>query len=448
MALRHFSFAVLVILAALSFSLPSVQSRILKRTGKLAGEQYASVQTIFALQLPGAYLPEADIFDGVDCNSPLHWDERGNLYAFTSVRHPYRSTGPDIFQLAAPTTRTTIVDAPGTTPSIWLEATYRDNDGLLYGWYHHETLQPCANDLHLSVPEIGALVSRDEGLHWEDLGIVMTAPADSLKCDTNNYYFAGGDGDFSVMLDPEKQYFYFFFGSYHREVEEQGIAVARMSYADRLQPIGSVWKWRDNDWGEPGVGGRVTPIFSVLSDWHSATPDAFWGPSIHYNTYLNQYVIVMNHAIDPYWGQEGIYLSYNATLANPNGWSDPNRLPLDPQGRAYPQVVGWEKGETDKLCGRFGRLFLLGESNWLIEFHQDGNDNGGNCDGCIGPAPTREERTGKRPSGPRREAARPGSAPPSRTLALSGSLPARATLPPQRQWVRPARASLRKDLKR
>ena len=41
----------------------------------------------------------------------------------------------------------------------WLEATYRDNDGLLYGWYHNERYAKCSNP-HLTIPQIGMMVSR------------------------------------------------------------------------------------------------------------------------------------------------------------------------------------------------------------------------------------------------------------------------------------------------
>jgi hypothetical protein len=43
-------------------------------------------------------------------------------------------------------------------------------------------------------------------------------------------------------------------------------------------------------------------------------------------------------------------------------------LPFDPGGRAYPEVIGVRKGETDKVLGQTGRLFLLGESNWELIF--------------------------------------------------------------------------------
>ncbi|HMZ22095.1 MAG TPA: hypothetical protein PLD20_29450, partial [Blastocatellia bacterium] len=239
-----------------------------------------TIEAAYPIRLPGADLPEAGIYDGIDSNSPMHWDEKGNFYVFASVRHPYRSSGQGLYQLTPKADRTTIQDSIGVEGGKWLEATWRDDDGTLYGWYHNEPPGVCSNDQHLSAPRIGALISHDEGMTWDDLGIVLEAPSDSLNCETRNFYFAGGNGDFSVMLDQSKTYFYFFFGSYHSRLEEQGVSIARMSYADRNQPAGKLWKWHNGEWHQPGLGGRVTPIFPVMSDWHQANPDAFWGPSI------------------------------------------------------------------------------------------------------------------------------------------------------------------------
>lgn len=326
--------------------------------------------------LPGVTDPALGFFDSIDCNSPLHWDERGNLYLFTSVRHAYRTSGRNLFELSRNSERTNYLEI-GVTGDKWLEATYRDSDGTLFGWYHNEAYSFCPNP-NLSAPRVGMMVSYDEGRTWQDLGIILTAPDSALNCDTDNHYFAGGNGDFSVLLDAEKKYFYLLFGSYHKQIEEQGISCARLSYADRFQPVGKAEKWYQDDWREPGLGGHVTPVFPVQTDWHRANADAYWGPALHYNSYLNMYVMLLNHAVDKYWKQEGIYISYNYDLTNPAGWSTPERLFLDPRGSAYPQVIGVGPGETDKLVGKIGRLFLLGHSYWELNFLRPGET----CEDC------------------------------------------------------------------
>jgi hypothetical protein len=324
------------------------------------------------LRLPGGNQPEANIYDAIDCNSPLHWDDKGNLYAFASVAHPFRATGSGLYGLrTTPSVKVNIKPRAGQTlvGGYWLEATYRDNDGTLYGWYHNERSAGCS-DPHLTMPYIGMMYSRDEGLNWQDLGHIMSAPQSETDCNTGNYYFANGVGDFTVLLDPQKQFFYIHFGAYYNDITQQGICVARMPYANRMNPTNAVRKSYKGQWSEPGLNGRVTPFFRTLKDWHSETPDSLWGPSVHYNTYLQTYVMVLNRAVSDTWTQEGVYYSFNPIPAQPDKWTTPLRLPIDPQGRAYPQVVGWQFGETDKWLGKVGRLFLLGESNYELVFQK------------------------------------------------------------------------------
>ena len=225
--------------------------------------------------------------------------------------------------------------------------------------------------MNLTAPKIGAVKSTDNGATWHDLGVVLEAPPDTLKCDTKNYYFAGGNGDFSVMLDPKKEFLYFFFSTYPNIVSEQGFAVARMRWADRDQPVGKVWKWREGQWNEHGLGGHISPIFPAKVDWHRADADAFWGPSIHWNTHLRQYVILLNRTKDGHFTQEGIYVTFNRDLGNPLEWSPPQKIPVAQDKLAwYPQVLGLDKSrhETDKVAGRVARFFIRGQSQWEILF--------------------------------------------------------------------------------
>ena len=262
----------------------------------------------------------------------------------------------------------------------WIECTWKADNGVLYGWYHLEPRGVCAGgqtnspQANLTAPQIGAVSSTNNGATWHDLGMVLETPA-ALRCDTKNFYFAGGNGDFSVMLDARKEFLYFFISTYAGGVAEQGVAVARMRWSDRDRPVGKVWQWHDGQWTEPGLGGHVTPIFPARTDWHRADADAFWGPSIHWNRHLRQYVILLNRTKDSNWTQEGIYVTFNRDLANPTGWSAPEKI-LDGPGRDrwYPQVIGLDKAkrETDKLAGRVARLFVRGQSRWEILFLKPG----------------------------------------------------------------------------
>lgn len=117
----------------------------------------------------------------------------------------------------------------------------------------------------------------------------------------------------------------------------------------------------------------------------------FWGPSIHWNTYLQMYVMVLNHAINTKLDGDGIYISYNRDIGDVNGWSKPLRI-IDPaqikevmgndtstipdvvNSGWYPQVIGTEKGQSDKLCGRTGRFFMGGVSRLDVTFLKPGQN--------------------------------------------------------------------------
>jgi hypothetical protein len=302
-----------------------------------------------------------------DCNSPAHWDGT-TLYVFNSAGHPWRSSGPDVSSLTQNYVRCEYDNQ--VNGGRWIECTWKATDGTLYGWYHNEPGGLCPGT-HLTAPKIGAVRSTDNGARWQDLGIVLEAPPGTLNCATTNYYFAGGNGDFCIAVDARRRFVYFFISTYTGSLEEQGVAVARMAYADRDQPVGKVWKWHLQNWTEPGLGGQVSAIFPARQDWHRPDVDAFWGPSIHWNHHLNRYVMLLNRAVDRNWKQEGVYVSYSQNLANPAGWTDPQKVLGDLRpDQWYPSVIGLDsaKRETDKLAGRTARLFVRGRSQWNITF--------------------------------------------------------------------------------
>ncbi len=303
----------------------------------------------------------------VDCNSPAHWDGEV-MYLFNSAGHPYRAYGPHLFELgeAQPVTFNNEVNG-----GRWIEATIKTEEGVLYGWYHFEPLGLCPGT-SLTAPQIGALRSEDNGATWFDLGIILSSPEETLNCSAENGYFAGGHGDFCVVLEEEQKYLYFFFGNYGGEPDEQGVAIARMLWKERDDPVGKVWKWYQGSWSEPGLGGKVTPLFPVFVPWERPDCDAFWGPSIHWNVYLNQYVMLLNRAKGKGWTQEGIYVSFSPCVSEPYSWSSPQKIYEG--GSWYPQVIGISEGiqGTDKLAGRVARFFLSGVSDYEILFHLPG----------------------------------------------------------------------------
>jgi hypothetical protein len=339
-----------------------------QRTGKVpAPVPGVVVRDAPRLRFRGANSPSPSQPGDTDCNSPLHWDG-ATLYLFNSAGQPWRSSGPDLFHLDRSYVRCEYNNRKDG--GRWIECTWKLPHGPLYGWYHFEPTGLCPGT-SLTAPRIGAARSSDNGATWEDLGVVLDAPPGTLNCATRNFYFAGGNGDFSALLDPKGGCFYFFISTYAGTVPAQGVSLARMAWADRDAPTGRVWKWHNGAWKEPGLGGQVSPVFPARLDWHRADADAFWGPSVHWNRYLRSYVMLLNRAIDKDWTQQGIYVSFNRNLSDASGWSTPAQLPVVLRtNQWYPQVAGLDRTrrDTDKSAGRKARLFVRGESRWEIEF--------------------------------------------------------------------------------
>jgi hypothetical protein len=307
------------------------------------------------LDAPFAQLPAI-----VDSNSPAFWDESGVLHLFSSAwAETYRSSGDNVENLTEPVlVQLPVTDRPGT---VWLEAIWRDPDDLtLYGWYHLEPSDlPC-----LTAPVIGAAVSYDDGLSWEDRGAVLDNGY-PIDCDYNNGFFVGGNGDFSVVVGPGAQHFYFIFTNYAGPGDEQGIAVARGAYAGRGQP-GTVAKYYQGAWSEPGIGGKATAIMRSSTGWSGPRVESFWGPSVHWNPFLGVYVALMNHTNGEFWAQEGIYIAFSYDLL---AWTQPSKV-LN-SNDWYPQVIGLSPGATDSLAAQSMRLFVGGASTYVLEFEYD-----------------------------------------------------------------------------
>jgi hypothetical protein len=354
------------------------------------GIRTARARAADLVRFPGAASARDGVQHAVDCNSPSFWE--GDSYVlFNSYAQPWRISSPDLFHLgpSEPVTLRGEVDGkPLRDLFIWIESIVRRPGGPLYGFFHYEPDGVCKPGAHLpTAPRVLAMRSLDLGRSWDLQGVVLEAPPDSLHCGTRSPWDAGGQGDFSVIVDRDDRWAYLFYSSYVRQPEEQGIAVARIATGDLEDPVGKVRKWYRGSWSEPGLGGGCTPVFPSKIDWHRDDADIFWGPSIHWNTFLESYVMLMSRAVDTRMTGDGTWITFPEDLAAPARWREPIQLlrrdevtGLTEGGRAcnatthgwYPQVVGTTKGESDTLCGRTGRLFIAGISRAEIEFLRGG----------------------------------------------------------------------------
>lgn len=314
-------------------------------------------QTATVRVVPGHAFPAT-----VDSNSPAV-RINGKLVIYNSTGlGPVRSAGPNQFNLPESNYVSLI---PLAHRPYWIESTWLDESGAIFAWYHHEPSGVCGR-IPLTAPQIGALVSYDGGNTFFDLGIVLASgyPDD---CTAQNGYFAGGHGDFSVVLGLNRNYFYFLFSNYSGPPDSQGVVLARMPVERRYTPVGAVEKYFQGSWSEPGLGGQVSAIFPATVSWSQPDADAFWGPSVHWNTYLKKFVMLLNRSCcAPGWPQEGVYVSFNSALANAQGWSTPVKI-LD-SVPWYPQVIGMGPEGTDKQAGRKAPLYIGGTSYWDIVF--------------------------------------------------------------------------------
>ena len=320
--------------------------------------------------------PEIKLPSDIDSSNPAVWSLIGGVERLFVISSwggvPVRSSGQTLERLR--------VDGPVGFIShpghgVWMEAIVPDAAGRWYGYYHHERPADSCGRPDRQLPRIGAMRSRDEGLTWEDLGIILDAPAGSEACDSNNRFVLGGVGDVTVALDRSQNDLYFYFSQYFRDPSAQGVAVARMAWADRDAPAGKAAIWNNGAWLPVSRNGNGwtypagTPLVRSQKPFHgpSQERDVFWGASIHWNTYLNQYVMLLNRAENDVFGQEGVYVSFAPTVADPRSWSTP--VKIRDGGEWYPQVIGNETGiGTDRTAGRMARFFMFGRSGHFIHF--------------------------------------------------------------------------------
>jgi hypothetical protein len=335
-------------------------------------------------RVPTARLTSAsrvDLPGEIDSSNPAVWAlDQGieRLFVISSWGGvPVRSIGSSIGSLHRDQP-VAFASHPGH--GVWMEAIVPDEAGAWYGYYHHERPADLCGRPDRQLPRIGAMKSTDHGATWTDLGIVIDAPPGSEACASSNRFVLGGVGDVTAALDRHQQDVYLYFSQYSRERTSQGVAVARLAWADRDEPAGKVTIWNDGAWlpatvdPERDIGWRYpsgTPLVESSRPFHdgSSSNDVFWGPSIHWNTYLEQYVMLINRAKDEVFGEEGIYVSFSPTIADPSAWSAPKKILNG--GEWYPQAIGTEDGTgTDRTAGRRARFFMMGKSTRMIEFER------------------------------------------------------------------------------
>ncbi len=240
-----------------------------------------------------------------------------------------------------------------------------------------------------AVCRIGIMKSTDGGHSWENKGIVLEdlQPRMILKPFNTSNTFAGGVGDPSAIANGD--YLYIFYGEYgypgvydstkydpQTEWSGQCISIARIPLKDLDNPAGKALRWDGKAFAAPG-NGIGKPVASLQipkteggGPASSPTGGFHWGPSVSWNTYLNQWVMLMGHVTGPSWQGSKIFISFNPNADLSVGdhaqqWSKPQLL-LDKPGHIiwYPSLQPMNTEEDIKnkyTCLRLGqnaRLFF------------------------------------------------------------------------------------------
>ncbi|CAN5776016.1 hypothetical protein BH10BAC2_BH10BAC2_40070 [soil metagenome] len=303
--------------------------------------------------------------------------------------------------------------AEGLHGAVWFETVYQDASNktgkTLFAVYHNEnypgTLPYDAKTRKgyidnqwpqgitgpqspAAVCRIGIMKSTDGGHSWTNKGIFIEdlQPRMILKQFNTSKTFAGGVGDPSAVASGN--YLYLFYGEYGyagvydsinydpvKEWSGQCISIARIKLSDLENPEGKAKRWDGKAFNAAydSVGVPISALQISLDSagGPSSAPAAgyHWGPSVSWNTYLKQWVMLMAHASGPSWQGGRIYISFNSNKDlgkgnNAQQWSKPQLL-VDKPGHTiwYPSLQPINSDQdianrnTSLNLGQTARLF-------------------------------------------------------------------------------------------
>lgn len=247
------------------------------------------------------------------------------LMMFWPGHESYRTTGASIFEMRD---CTKVLPAGGPTDfdngGAWLYSVFRRGERGMLGFYHGEDQKfPLDPECRWKAfKSIARCKSDDLGLTWSHRERILTSH--EPKPEKGAW---SGLGDHCTVWDEKNHRFVCFF-------QEGAILCMAMSDDPEGRP-GSWKKWFEGGFTEPGLGGRATPIPAFAK--HRGG-----NPSVQWNTFLNQWIIVWHR-----W-EGDLWISTSDDLVT---WSAPKLLlgkPSDTGKVWYPTVIG----ESDKVGGK------------------------------------------------------------------------------------------------
>ena len=212
----------------------------------------------------------------------------------------------------------------------WLMSVFRQNQDTLIGFYHaedHEFASDPSSDF-IAWKSIALCKSYDNGSTWHKQGQIITSS--TPKPDLPTW---GGNGDHCVIWDTINSRWICFY-------QEHYLMMA-VSYDQNANP-GSWLKYYNGEYTEPGLDGENSPIPALINH-----PGG--NPSVHYNTYLQFWVMLWHtwegHSEYP----KSIWLSTSTDLIS---WTNP-MIVINSESNErywYPTIIGNTDVEAEQTA--------------------------------------------------------------------------------------------------
>ena len=224
----------------------------------------------------------------------------------------------------------------------WLMSVHRSTAHNLLGFYHAEDHKwgKNQNPNKVAWKSIAICESKNDGKSWTKGGQIITSP--KKKPSTPVW---GGSGDFCVVYDNLNSRWVCYY-------QEHFLYMA-ISNNLKASP-GSWFKYHQEEFSEPGLGGKENPIENLKSH-----PGG--NPSVHFNTYLKRWLMVWHT-----WQGNIVYSSSQ----NMTEWTSPKLLISNGtvnEKAWYATIIGI----TDAVVGQYAWLYYAywpDKNNWKRQF--------------------------------------------------------------------------------
>jgi len=228
-----------------------------------------------------------------------------------------------------------------------------DKDGTLIGITHLE--KNLDESVMSYVASIGLSKSTDNGDNWDFIGEIISCDIPDSELIT----VSRDAGNGTILI--KDGYLYVYISDMNDETAV-GLSVSRAKLDDVISDMKNnkatkFFKWFNNEWSEPGLGGKFTSI--IAKDKY---PNFCY---IQYNTVLKKYIMIMTTS--PYYryndGDIGLYISdspmdFTGTMY----W-----IACGKRGEQYPTMISFENDSQTTS----GNEFYIYYCSWNA-FNQEG----------------------------------------------------------------------------